>query len=264
MTDEATWSNIAGPRIPISRELYTGAELQSRSVRPGAYDAFALPSREGSRIVTPDERRVEAPTPASTNAAAMRLQPVPLLHRAAPPPITGPWPAKKDLGCYSPRAGSVAQGVLNVLQRDGGHLTTYVIAARFNVKPHAVLGLLKTPIDRGALIRHQVGRRAFISLPGYDMPELAPDAEETTPVPCPAAPAPAPWPPAPPIERAPEPADAAVDQAAGDLAQIAASAAGLAAAFAQLEAQTLAVAELMGDALHRFSTHLSHLAAVSR
>lgn len=37
-------TTVAGPRIPFPRETYSGAELATRSSRPGAYDALVLPS----------------------------------------------------------------------------------------------------------------------------------------------------------------------------------------------------------------------------
>lgn len=49
---------VAGPRTAqlSTRGLYTGAELRPFDARPGAMDAFALPSRMGSRLHYRDGR----------------------------------------------------------------------------------------------------------------------------------------------------------------------------------------------------------------
>lgn len=245
--------SVAGPRVPISRETYTGAELQTRSARPGAYDALNLPSREGARIVPRDQARPVTLPPAP--------RPVPLLHRHAPAPISE-FVRVSLPPSYSPRQGSLAHKVMEALRTEGGHLTPDAIAMRFGVKSYHVVALLRTPLTRGELVRHQVGRRGFIALPGYLMPAIAAEPAAAPSAPPTSTTAPAPWPPAQSIAP-----DTTVDQAqviATDLARIAASAAGLATAFAQLEAQTLVVAQLMGDSIRSLSLHMSHLAATGR
>ena len=53
-------AGVAAPRhVHVPHEPYTGAELQRTSARPGAYAAADLPSRMGSRLLTPAEMRAE-------------------------------------------------------------------------------------------------------------------------------------------------------------------------------------------------------------
>lgn len=244
-----TEPTVAGPRRPISHETYTGAELETRSARPGAYDALALPSRMGDRQVVPSGSRVSLPS-------AKKPKPVPLQHRVAPPPPPAPPPAvAKALAteAYKPRAGSVSYRVLEVLRTEGGHLSFTDIGERLGVSSKNIAHQLEFAFAHGALVRHDVGGRPFVSLPGYVMPER-----------------PAPtyflttgsvdainmdnqdrrwWPIEQPAERPPTPKT----DAAADLQRALDSAQALAEIFVQLERQVLVVAALMGDAIARLS-----------
>lgn len=244
-----TEPTVAGPRRPISHETYTGAELETRSARPGAYDALALPSRMGDRQVVPGGARVSLPS-------AKKPKPVPLQHRVAPPPPPAPPPAvAKALAteAYKPRRGSVAYRVLQVLREEGGHLSFVDIGERLGVSSKNIAHQLEFAFAHGALVRHEGGRKPFISLPDYVMPERpAPTYVLTT------GSVDAVnldnqgrrwWPIEQPAERPATPkTDAAADlQRAIDTAQA------LATTFAQLERQTLIVAALIGDALARLA-----------
>lgn len=60
---------IATNRLPFSDELYVGTELHAYTGRPGAMDAYALPSRVGTRLHFPDGR-VAPVTPSNRPTAA--------------------------------------------------------------------------------------------------------------------------------------------------------------------------------------------------
>lgn len=244
-----TEPTVAGPRRPISRETYTGDELETRSVRPGAYDALALPSRMGERQVLPGGARVSLPS-------AKKPKPVPLEHRVAPPPPPAPPPAvAKALKteAYKPRAGSVSYRVLEVLRVEGGHLSFTAIGERLGVSSKNIAHQLEFAFAHGALVRHDMGGKPFVSLPGYVMPErpaptyvlttgsvdaVNPDHQDRRF-----------WPIEQPVERPLTP----WTDAAADLQRAIDSAHALATTFAQLERQTLIVAALMGDAIARLS-----------
>ena len=244
-----TEPTVAGPRRPFSHETYTGAELETRSARPGAYDALALPSRMGDRQVVPGGAPVSLPS-------AKKPKPVPLQHRVAPPPPPAPPPAvAKALKteAYKPRVGSVAYRVLEVLRVEGGHHSFMDIGERLGVSSKNIAHQLEFAFARGALVRHEVGRKPFISLPGYVIPErpaptyaltsgsvdaVNPDNQGRRF-----------WPIEQPAERPPTPKT----DAAADLQRALDSAQALAEIFVQLERQVLIVAALMGDAIARLS-----------
>lgn len=155
---------VAGPRRAMPTGVYTGEELQTRSARPGAYDAMRLPSRFGDRVITPGE------APRIDPAEALAPAPAPLLHRHAPPAPPSLREIRSLPGAYEPKRGSVAYKVLMVLRRDGGHLSAPAIAHLFNVSAHTLTALFKAALKHGALERHGVGILASYSLPGYVMP----------------------------------------------------------------------------------------------
>ncbi|MBO9647389.1 MAG: hypothetical protein J7605_02680 [Variovorax sp.] len=86
------------------RELYTGAELLTPPVRPGAQEAYRLPSIVAGKPVTPAQLRAELHAPIVTAApppmgrAASRVadpEPAPLPEPPAPPPpAAGPIQAR--------------------------------------------------------------------------------------------------------------------------------------------------------------------------
>ena len=246
-------------RMPSARAIgapsvmagtYTGAELQTRSSRPGAYDALALPSREGQRLIKPGER----PAPAEVLDEPRPIEPAPLLHRAAPPTMPTYAVPRKAPSTYTPRVGSVPFRLIQTLRQDGGHLSMAEIARKYDANPHSVTAILKSAIDGKALIKHKVGGHVYISLPGYVMPAIeapAPMAGVATP------------PPPFPAAQAPRKATPKTDAAAA-LQRLAQTAFGLATAMAQLEAQTLVVATLIGEALKRLSAPSSTHAAGGR
>jgi hypothetical protein len=87
---------VAGPRQPFSSESYCGAELQATCLRPGAYNAFALPSLFNGARRTP-------PQAALANSA---------VHKSG-----------RTKPAYLPRAGSIPALLLAHLQAHGGHMT---------------------------------------------------------------------------------------------------------------------------------------------
>lgn len=246
-----TEPTVAGPRQPPPRETYNGAELDMRSPRPGAYDHLKLPSRMGDRLVEPGGPRASLVSPRIA-------KPVPLEHRVAPPAPPAPPPAvAKALQPrpYVPRAGSVAQRVIDELRRTGGHHLMSDLAQRHQVTRSGLAQFLKPAINAGVLVIHKVGHHDHIALPGYVMPaETRPEPDFVFSSGSVDAITPGHqdrrfWPIEQPAERAPTPhADAAAD-----LQRALGSAQALAEIFVQLERQVLIVAALMGNAIARLS-----------
>lgn len=205
--------SVATPRRPISTEIYRGEELRRTSPRAGAYDAYALPSRIGSRQVTREQLHEELiaplppapPMPMARSAArsadplAAALAPPPEAPEPQPEPVQPPaivtrivkngqevqplTPGRSgSLSAYRPRVGSGPHSVLMHLQAHGGHLLYTEIRHQFGIPQHSLTAIFKPALVRGALIRVQVGDRRALALPGYVPPALA----------APPAPAPAP------------------------------------------------------------------------
>lgn len=197
--------SIATPRTAVSREIYTGDDLRRTSPRQGAYDAYAIPSRMGDRLVTREQQREEllAPLPpappvpisrgtsrvaepepaplgdppASPPPAPEPLQPPPTVtyvNRVPPPAIKG----------YRPRGGSFPDLVITHLREHGGHLFYSEICERYSILPTSITSIFKPPLFHGALIRLRIGKRTALALPGYQ-----PDASlRVAPVPLPTYP----------------------------------------------------------------------------
>ncbi len=186
---------IATPRNIVSRGIYTGEDLRRSSPRQGAYDAYAIPSLIGGRLVTRDQQREELlaplppapPMPAARGASRVaEPEPAPLGEPPAPPPpapepLQPPpvvtyvnrvaertvAPAAKP---YSARGGSFPDLVLTHLREYGGHLFFSEVATRYGVQPTSITSIFKPAVSRGALIRVRVGKRMAFALPGYVPP----------------------------------------------------------------------------------------------
>lgn len=157
--------DVAAPRRPTFSGTYTGEELRVQSARPGAYDALKIPSVIGNRKVYPG-------TPREPEPPRLR-QPTDLLHRTAPASLTLPTPQPwgvKGPKEYTPEVGGLPHRLVQALRNEGGYMSMGEIARRFAAAHTSLNGILRTPIERGALVRHGQGRHRFISLPGFEMP----------------------------------------------------------------------------------------------
>lgn len=178
---------VAAPRQVAMVGVYTGAELQSRSSRPGAYDALRLPSLVSGRKVTREQMHAELldplppapPMPTSRGATHTAEVDAPAVSKesAAPPPACDAVPhaaqsaspqASASLA-YRPREGSGPHRLLQHLQRHGGYLTYSEISERFDIPSHSLTAIFKPALTRGALIQLRVGdkRRRALALPSY-------------------------------------------------------------------------------------------------
>lgn len=173
-------SSIATPRQHYSREQYDGAELQSRSSRPGAYDAMRLPSLFNGKTripgVTPlpppiayvppppTPAPMPAPTPAARKQGALRK-------------LT---PGRVSLTTYTPRSGSAPDRVLSHLRNVGGSITYIEIAALFGIPQATITASFKPALKKGALVRHLIDGHVALSLPGFTPPAPDPELTERT------------------------------------------------------------------------------------
>jgi len=190
---------VAGPRQPFSAEIYNGAELRATSLRPGAYNAFALPSLfngrrrpsvqaalAGSSVHT--SRHAEGQLAAvhetianldrykSAGVAAEAL--VKVLAKANKPARVPKPPrppaAPRVKPPYLPREGSVPSLLLAHLQAHGGHMTYSEVARRFGIPPSSTTAIFKTALEAGVVVRVVAEGRAALALPGYVAPPAAP------------------------------------------------------------------------------------------
>lgn len=208
-----TMGSVATPRRPVSSEVYRGEELRRTSPRAGAYDAYALPSRIGSRQVTREQLHDELlaplppapPMPMARSAArtadplAVALAPPPEAPEPQPETVQPPAVVTRivkngqavqtlttgrsgSLSAYRPREGSGPHQVLQHLQQHGGHLLYPEVCARFHIDQHSLTAIFKPALVRGALIRVQVAGRRALALPGYvPPPPAAPPAPAAAP-----------------------------------------------------------------------------------
>lgn len=171
---EPLGTSIATPRQHYSREQYTGAELQTRSNRPGAYDALQFPSLFNGKA------RVPGATP----------PPAPAVY-VPPPPAPAPTPAARKQGSlrkltpgrvslttYTPRAGSAPARVLSHLRKVGGTITYIEIAAQFGIPQATITASFKPALKKGALVRHLIDGHIALSLPGFTPPAPNPELLE--------------------------------------------------------------------------------------
>lgn len=174
---------VAGPRVPFSAEVYTGAELRATSLRPGAYDALALPSVFNGRRLTPAQ-----PAPATnfvhTSGHVDALRPSAQARRYSaletpkPPRSQGPLreltPARVGRGGYLPKPGSIPSMVLAHLQEHGGHLTYSEVTQRFGLPQSSVTAVFKKALASQVLVRLVTNARVAFALPGYVPPPDTP------------------------------------------------------------------------------------------
>lgn len=147
---------------------YDGAELKTRSSRPGAYDAFAIPSlmfgkQERPVVVEP----AHAPSPTVMPASTPRT----------------PRAAKGTPGIYRPQPGSVGDQVISHLQMHGGTLTARQIVELCGVERESVAGLLQRARATGAVAHEIRDRKGYYFLPGSSTvtEAAAPPAEPIAP-----------------------------------------------------------------------------------
>lgn len=235
---------VAGPRQAPPRGTYTGAELETRSPRAGAYDAFTLPSRIG-------DRQVEPGGPRASLASVRPPKPVPLQHRAAPAAPVGAGTAVATTpsepvrpertvrnGMYRPRPGSLPGRVAEALVVPGslGYVTHAGLKKQFGVAAWQIEPSFAAAFEHGVFKRITVNGQPAIALAGVAI------------VPAAAAPDEPPAGPSVDVLAATReawrlPFDPAAMQRFAD------STAALGAALAQLEQQALVVVQAMGEAL---------------
>ncbi len=197
--------SIATPRTAAPHGTYTGEDLRRTSPRPGAYDAYAIPSRMGDRLVTREQQKDEllAPLPPAPPVPISRgtsrvaePEPAPLGEPpASPPPAPEPVQAPPvvsyvrrasepvqapNVRAYTPRGGSFPDLVLTHLREHGGHLLYSEIAERYGVQPTSMTTIFKPALFRGALIRLRIGKHSALALPGYAPPGQPPAPASTT------------------------------------------------------------------------------------
>lgn len=186
----------------VPEGTYTGPTYAP--VRPGAMDAYTLPSLVGGKPVQPAQirRELHAPQqPPATQgapAAVVRQAPTP-----APAPMPTPAPAPTGTGPhlmplgrpvqrgYVPRPGSYPAQVLAILQREGGHITYTDVVRRCGVQRNCIGPNFETAMRAGALVRVKTPEGLAFALPGTpSAPPPAPaDAPAARPAPAPVSPA---------------------------------------------------------------------------
>lgn len=173
---------VAGPRVPFSAQVYTGAELRNTSTRPGAYDAMAVPSLLNGRRVARSQPAAAltawtppARNPVHTSRLDQRIRIEVPERQAVAAPTPKPAPRVRD-GSYLPNPGSVPSLVLAYLTEHGGHLTYVDVSERFGLPKSSVLAVLKKALDTRLLMRLTASGRSAFALPGYVAP---PDARHT-------------------------------------------------------------------------------------
>lgn len=194
---------VAGPRLPYSTEVYTGAELRPTSLRRGAYDALTLPSVFNGRRHTPAqaapaanivhtsgraERSMAAVrktiaqldrfSAAGSEAAAAVHQFAEVAKAIKPARSQGPLreltPARVARGGYFPKPGSIPSLVLAHLQEHGGHLTYSEVTQRFGLPQSSVTAVFKKALASQVLVRLVTNARVAFALPGYVPPPDTP------------------------------------------------------------------------------------------
>lgn len=183
--------------------VYTGPT--HAPMRPGANDAFAVPSLVNGRQMTRQQMREElraplppAPAPAAAETMAAAAPPAPVAAPAppptpaaqpVPPPLSpslrppraapGPRPVRAQAAGrpYAPRIGCAVDKVLHHLHQHGGHVTRAEIAKRHGVAITSMSATFASALKAGALIRVTVYNQQAYALPGY----VPPDAPASTP-----------------------------------------------------------------------------------
>lgn len=190
---------VAGPRAFFPTGIYDGAELSRQPVRPGAQDAYRMPSLFNGRRSAPGEdlRRQAvthwapppaAPAPAmppprasSTLRKPKTTIPLPAeaAHRTVRPLAAFPQRRRQPAEVWTPRADSMPALLIGYLQKNGGHMTFKEIARRYGTLPNSMESCMRKPFGAGLLIRLRIGAQSAAALPGYELPEGAYRVEVT-------------------------------------------------------------------------------------
>jgi len=162
----------------VMEGIYDGAELATRSSRPGAYDAMRIPSLEHGR-------RHEVGTPRPVPAAYMPPAPAPRITERAPVAIsdaehaivqpapltrTKRKPLPNRYGDYQPKTGSIPSRVLDALTAGppGSCFSLAYIESHFGLPRKQFYGTFRTPIGKGALVELRIStgsRPRVVALP---------------------------------------------------------------------------------------------------
>lgn len=161
---------VAAPRQPAPPSTYTGAELSTRSSRPGAYDALALPSLMNGRKRVPGDH--EPATPYVPREAAYRpLNVSPRAEASEPPKLSREFSTVHQVSSeYRPHPGSTPAKVLDHLRAMGGFISHAEICERFGITRSSITGAFKPALKRGVLVRQVVDGYTGFSLPGWKDP----------------------------------------------------------------------------------------------
>lgn len=162
--------HVAPPRRQIPSGTYMGEELTRAPVRPGAQDAYRLPSIIGSRRVTPGEPRAEfEPGPITslpTSRSASRLaDPAPYPLPLPPPSLS--MPAKPERARASPfteaEANAKAKAIVRSVSGDAAAAAAYFSVARLSAgsSPSAIWRRASSAFSR-ALASVTVGQRPSV------------------------------------------------------------------------------------------------------
>jgi hypothetical protein len=158
---------VAAPRQPATPSVYTGAELLTRSTRPGAYDAMAIPSLMNGRKRLLGDRESVAPY-MPREAAEQPLNVSPRNTAAESTKLAREFPTVHHRGGeYRPHPGSTPAKVLDYLRAMGGFISHTEICQRFNIKRSSITAAFKPALKRGVLVRQVVGGYTGFSLPGW-------------------------------------------------------------------------------------------------
>jgi len=168
---------VATPRQSAMTGVYMGEELRARSSRPGAYDAMALPSlfngqkHDPLAPKEPPARKVIAEAPLSSLAVAPL--PTPPKSRKVGPARAFPTAGRTEKPAYQPRPWSAPAKVIEHLRAVGGFISHVDVSKQFHVTRNAITATFKPALQRGALVRQEVGGYVGFSLPGWT-PPIAP------------------------------------------------------------------------------------------
>jgi hypothetical protein len=169
-------------RTPSARALgaptfmegeYTGAELGRTCLRPGAYDAYDLPS-----LATGKSPRAALVYPTRTVPQALERARVATWAPLPEPACTEPEPEQVTSTrptIYQPRRNSVAARVVAALKAEGGYLTHAQIEARFGIARTSIPNSFDAALRAGLLVRHVLpSRQVAFALPGHTPEEPRP------------------------------------------------------------------------------------------
>ncbi|QNK67834.1 MarR family transcriptional regulator [Variovorax sp. PAMC26660] len=168
--DELIVCTVAAPRQMAMAGVYTGAELLTRSSRPGAYDAMAIPSLFNGRKRLPGDHEA-ATVYVPREIAPQPLKVSPRNSIDEPRTLTREFPTVyQPRGEYRPHAGSTPAKVLAHLRALGGFISHAEICERFDIKRSAITAAFKPILKHGVLVRQVVDGYTGFSLPGWSAP----------------------------------------------------------------------------------------------